>query len=248
MKYFHKLTLAILIAFCSTQVVRAQEVSDYSSLSLEEYKMLTLPPISVLFENAKQNPIYEMAQTKEEIERKLLSKEKRHFLSFFSIRGSYQYGMFGNDATYTDVYTPVVNNYTTTAQNSYTIGAGLNIPLDQLFDLGSRVKRQKLALKVAQLDKEVRFEEQKREIIQMYSMAISQMSVLKLRAEALELANAQYDIAEKDFSFGTIDTGALSTEKSRQSIAREALENSKFELTKSLMILEVIANTPILKK
>ena len=37
-------------------------------------------------------------------------------------------------------------------------------------------------------------------------------------------------------------------EKERQSDALEAFEKSKFELTKSLMILELITRTPILKK
>jgi len=34
------------------------------------------------------------------LKRKLLAKEKRAFLGFFSLRGSYQYGMFGNESTY----------------------------------------------------------------------------------------------------------------------------------------------------
>ena len=54
------------------------------------------------------------------------------------------------------------------------------------------------------------------------------------------LANVQYSIAEKDFSNGAIDSGTLSSEKSRQSDAQEKFENSKFELSKSLMILELV--------
>jgi len=156
--------------------------------------------------------------------------------------------MFGNEATYTDISTPIINNYSTSAQNGYTIGGGVNIPLDALFDLGSRVKRQKLNVRSAQLEKEIKYEEIKREIIEMYSMASSQLTVLRSRAEALVLANIQYEIAEKDFTNGTINSGELSTEKTRQSIAQEGFEKSKFELTKSLMILEVITRTPILKK
>ncbi|BDW78214.1 hypothetical protein BFINE_40090 [Bacteroides finegoldii DSM 17565] len=45
-----------------------------------------------------------MADVKAAVERKLLAKEKRAFLGFFSLRGSYQYGTFGNESTYTDVY------------------------------------------------------------------------------------------------------------------------------------------------
>ncbi len=82
----------------------------------------------------------------------------------------------------------------------------------------------------------------------MYVMATSQIRVLKMRSENLVLANIQYEISEKNFANGTIDSADLSTNKERQSQAREAYENSRFELTKSLMILEVISRTPIMRK
>ena len=83
--------------------MKAQEANDNSKTQIEDYTEITLPPLDLLFENVKGAPTYELAQVKEQIERKLLAKEKRAFLGFFSLRGSYQYGMFGNEATYTDV-------------------------------------------------------------------------------------------------------------------------------------------------
>jgi outer membrane protein len=228
--------------------VKAQEANDNSKIQIEDYTEITLPPLDLLFENVKGAPTYELAQVKEQIERKLLAKEKRAFLGFFSLRGSYQYGMFGNEATYTDVAIAPYLTYSTSAQNGYTVGAGINIPLDQLFDLGARVKRQRLSLKSATLEKEIRYEQIKKEIIELYATATSQLSILKLRAEALILANVQYNIAEKDFTNGTIESTTLSIEKGRQSQALESFEKSKYELTKSLMILEVITRTPILRK
>ncbi len=247
MKSIHKVALLILLFISSSHVVRAQDVSDFSTLSPEDYKTLKLPPLSELFENAKGGPIYLKAEADAEIERRLLAKEKKAFLSFFSLRGSYQYGMYGNDLTYTDVYVPVTNTYTTTAQNSYTVGAGFNIPLDALFDLGGRVKRQRLKVQSAELDREIKYEERKKQIIEQYSMATAQIVVLKHSAENYLMANLQYEIAEKDFSFGIIDTSTLAIEKQRQSIALEAYEKSMFELTKSLMILELLSNSKIFK-
>lgn len=244
--YLHSFCLFILCVIPS--VIHAQDSHDSSDLTAIDYKNLVLPPLDLLFENAKNGPIYQAAQVKEQIERKMLAKEKRAFLSFFSLRGSYQYGMFGNEATFTDVSIAPYLSYSTQAQNGYTVGAGVNIPLDGLFDLGPRIKRQKLTLKNAALEKEIKFDELKREIIEMYTMANSQLGVLKLRAETLELATLQYEIAEKDFVNGTIDSGALSVEKQRQSVALESYEKSKFEVTKSLLILEVITRTPILRK
>lgn len=240
--------LGCLLLLISIENVHSQEVSDYSNLKPEEYASITLPPLDLLFENAKKAPTYELAQVKEQIEQKLLAKEKRAFLGFFSLRGSYQYGMFGNESTYTDVAIAPYLTYATQAQNGYTVGAGVNIPLDALFDLSARVKRQKLNIRVAQLERDIKFEEMKKEIIQMYATATAQLNILRLNAEALILANVQYGIAEKNFANGIIDSGALSVEKSRQSDSQEKFENSKFELTKSLMILEVITLTPILKK
>ena len=231
----------LLCLFASIGSVAAQEVSDYSKLQPSDYSSITLPPLDLLFENAKSAPTYELATVKEQIERKLLAKEKRAFLGFFSLRGSYQYGMFGNESTYTDVAIAPYLTYATQAQNGYTVGAGVNIPLDGLFDLTARVKRQKLNVRTAQLEREVKFEEMKKEIILLYATATSQLNILKLNAEALMLAHVQY------FSNGAIDSGTLSSEKSRQSDAQEKFENSKFELSKSLMILELVTHTPILR-
>ena len=226
MKQFIYFFSGLLLLFISTTRVVAQEVSDYSQLSEEDYSKIVLPPLSVLFENAKNSPIYEMADVKARIERKLLQKEKWSFLGFFSLRGSYQYGMFGNESTYTDVAVAPYLTYSTQAQNGYTVGAGLSIPLDDLFDLKGRVSRQRLTLKSAELEREVKYDEIKKNIIEMYAMATS----------------------EKNFANGTIESTDLSTDKERQSQAREAYEKSKFELTKSLMILEVISRTPIIRK
>ena len=88
--------------------MKAQEANDYSRPEQADYTKITLPPLDSLFENAKGGPTYKLSQVKEQIERKLLAKEKRAFLGFFSLRGSYQYGMFGNEGTYTDVATLLI--------------------------------------------------------------------------------------------------------------------------------------------
>lgn len=248
MKQYIYFFLGLLLLSTSATHVVAQEVTDYSQLSEDDYSKIDLPPLSVLFENAKNSPIYEMADVKATIERKLLKKEKWAFLGFFSLRGSYQYGMFGNESTYTDVALAPYLTYSTQAQNGYTIGAGVSIPLDDLFDLKGRVSRQRLTLRSAELEREVKYDEIKKNIIEMYAMATSQMKVLQMRSESLVLANVQYEISEKNFANGTIESTDLATDKEKQSQAQESYEKSKFELTKSLMILEVISRTPIIRK
>ncbi len=241
------LTLLLLQTGALKLIAQEITVSDYSTLQANDYLNLKLPPLDSLFENAKQGPIYQLAAVKEQIEKKILAKERKSFLSFFSIRGSYQYGTLSNDATFTDVITPVISTYSTAAQTNYTFGGTVSIPLDGLFDLGPRVRRQKLNLRTAELERKMKFEEVQQNIIQLYVSATAQLNILKLRAEAVILATAQYEISEKDFANGTIDSGILSTDKERQSQAMESFENTKAELNRSLMTLEIISHTKIIK-
>lgn len=248
MKKMKYLIGGLLVFFAFSSSGFAQETNATSKLNVTDYSNIVLPPLDVLFENAKNSPAYELADVKAQIERKLLAKEKRAVLGFFSLRGSYQYGMFGNEATYTDVAIAPYLTYSTQAQNGYTVGAGINIPLDGLFDLKGRINRQKLSLKSAELEREIKYDEIKKNIIEMYAMATSQLEVLEIRSEGLVLATLQYEISEKNFANGTIESTDLAVDKERQSQAREAFEKSKFELTKSIMILEVISRTSIIRK
>lgn len=246
-KIYSILFLGFLL-FISLSGYAQEEVADYTHLEENDYNGIKLPTLDVLFENARQSPYYELATVKTQIERKVLAKEKRGFLGFFSIRGSYQYGMFGNESTYTDVSIPPYLSYATQAQKGYTIGGAVNIPLDQLFDLGGRVKRQKLILKSAELEREIKHEELKKDIIGLYTTATSQLSVLKQRSETLVLAKLQYEMAEKDFINGAIKSTELSDQKSRYMQAFENLQNTKAEALKSIMLLELASHTQILNR
>lgn len=240
----------ILFQFCILQTtnLQAQANIGLSQINEVDYKKINLPSLDVLFENAKNNPIYELAEVKEKIEINNLHKESKAWLNFLSIRGTYQYGMFGNESTYTDVYTPVYYNYSTAAQNSYSIGVGISIPLDQLFDLRGRFKRQRMLVKSASIEKEIRFDEIKKEIIIQYSNALSKINLLKLKSENLVITNAQYAIAEKDFTNGIIEFSNLSKVKQEQTNSLEQYESTKAELINSLLILEIITKTPILNR
>ena len=117
----------ILFQFCILQTtnLQAQANIGLSQINEVDYKKISLPSLDILFENAKDNSAYELAEVKEQIQINNLNKEKKAWLNYFSLRGSYQYGMFGNESTYTDIYTPVYFNYSTAAQNSYSIGVGI---------------------------------------------------------------------------------------------------------------------------
>ncbi|NDW12755.1 hypothetical protein D0T50_07610 [Bacteroides sp. 214] len=245
------LILVLLLVCGGHSSLRAQEIGGTQipvDAEATYYSSLSLPPLDVLFENAKTAPAYELAEVQVLVEKSLLAKEKRHFLSWFSIRASWQWGNFQNDATFSDVYQPIVYSYTENEQTGYTIGAGLSIPLSDFFDYGPRIKRQKLTLKMTELQREIQYQALKQEILDLYLSAQSQLTIVKIRAEAVVLANIQYRHTERNFANGLTGSDALALEKEKQSLTIERYEGSKSLLTKSIMMLEILTNTPIINK
>lgn len=249
-EYYNKISSVLfpLLLLGISISLQAQAPKDSILSEHEGYKYLTLPPLDVLFENAKSAPRYELAKVQEEVQRRILNKEKRAFLNFFSLRGSWQYGNFTNDASYSDIVTPIINSTNEAEQTSYSVGAGVSIPLSDLFDLGPRIKRQKLILHSYELEKKIVYEDLKKEIIHLYASANTLINVLKLRAEAVILSNVQYAVVEKNFTNGTANSGDLALEKDKQSLTIERYESVKSELNKCILTLELITNTPILNK
>ena len=87
MKQFICFFSGLLLLFVSTTRVVAQEVSDYSQLSEEDYSKIVLPPLSVLFENAKNSPIYEMADVKATNRAQITPKREMVISGFLQFTG-----------------------------------------------------------------------------------------------------------------------------------------------------------------
>ena len=244
--------LVILFASFITDKCIAQNedatISDYSELNNNELQNINLPPIFLLFENAKKSPTYQFQENDILIQKMLLSKQKRDFLSFFSIRGSYQYGKVANDAYYSDVYTPATTNFSSTTQNLYSAGAGLSISLDKLFDIRPSIKRQRLAIRSVELERDIKYEEMKKQIIELYSSVMLNISTLKICNDAMIQTTVQYEYVENKFANGKATPIDLATTKSIQSQAKQAFETCKNTLIRDMMTLELLSHTSLFKK
>jgi Outer membrane protein len=248
-------TLFILViffaSFITDKCIAQNEdatISDYSELSNNEIQNINLPSLSLLFENAKRSPIYQFQENDILIQKMLLSRQKRDFLSFFSIRGSYQYGRMANDAYYSDVYTPATTNFSSTTQRLYSVGAGVSIPLDKLFDIRPSIKRQRLAIRSAELEREIKFEELKKQIIELYSSVMLNISTLKICNDALVQTTVQYEYTENKFANGKATPTDLAVAKSTQSQSKQTFETCKNALIRDMMTLELLSHTSLFKK
>jgi outer membrane protein TolC len=236
--------LCILIPlFLTFSAIKAQE-NETAKLTPDEYSRLQLPPLSVLFENARKSPIVEYYNIRREEQERILKTEKRRWLEFFKGSAGYQYGKNGVIAYSGDN----VNVYSDTKQSFYNVGASLSIPLVDIFDRANRIKRQELAMKSTGMEMERWYDEQKLRIIEAYTSAEQFLALLKIKIEGLAFANAQYKAAESDFINGKINTQELNTQKGYQVTAYTEYEQNRVFLNKALYELEVLSRTKIVNK
>lgn len=218
------------------------------SLSPDDYLNLQLPPLDILFENAKNSAAVDYYNVKMEEEASALKTEKRSWLKYFKFGSTYQWGLMGINTSFSDTNTPLFYQYSGARQNWYNVGVSINVPFDDFFDRGNRITRQQLKTKATQVEMEKWHEEQKIRIIEVYTQAVKELSVLKLKAESLSFANAQFQLVQQDFLNGHIDAGELSKNKITQMDALETYESTRAELNKALLQLEVLSKTKILNR
>lgn len=242
------ITFTFMLSSVSLKAQEQMEDKDITTMTSNDYINLKLPPLSVLYENAQSTPSIEFLAKQKQLQEKLLSKEKRGWLQFFSARAGYAYGKTDNYGSLSDPETPIFYQYTGVAQHYYNAGANINIPFENLFDLRGKIKRQRIAVEAAELQKQEAFNQLKIQISQLYVEILSSISTLKIASEALALVQGEYQLAENSFRNGTVEAYTLSEIKKRQVEANAKYEETRTKLNISLFQLEILTNTPIISK
>jgi hypothetical protein len=231
-------------------VVQHRCYSQFTVEMLEaiDYTKVGLPPLEELFENAKKSPSVEMFVSRMAEQDNLLKTEKRSWLKYFKVGGSWQYGNIGVNSMFTDQYTPLFYQYSGAVQNSFFTNAVVAIPFDDLFDRGNRVKRQKMQRRSTELEMEKWFDEQKIRIVDSYVKVINAMSVLKKKMENVTLTAAQLEMVQGDFANGHASIADLNAAKKMELEAYEAYRLTQTTITSELLHLEILSKTKIISK
>ena len=147
-----RLSLCTLIAIVTTTSAYAQYENsgitagffDSSENSTINFSSFHLPPLGVLYENAKENPKILEAEKVRELAQAEVAKQKRHIFSYITGHASYSYGkadMWGNNST---AYNTMVYQFQGSEQSYWNVGVNLAVPLEDILDLTAAVKRKRL--------------------------------------------------------------------------------------------------------
>ena len=253
MNKLKRLLFIVAIAGTSTSVFAQFDESGISAGFFDSSKdkdinfsEFHLPPLSVLLENAKANPQILSLEKARQIAQAEVAKQKRHIFTYLSARASYSYGkgdMWGNNS---GAYTPMVMQYQGTESNYWNIGVNLNLPIEDILDLTAAVKRKKLDVDRAVIEKDIAYDQLKLQIATLYVKITNNLVSLKTLGEAAAAYQGAGALNREDFENGNLDIQAFAHTKLYESGQVQGYQAMQTEITTDIITLEILTHTPII--
>ena len=219
---------------------------DSSENSTINFSSFHLPPLAVLYENAKQNPQILSLAKAQEIAQAEVSKQKRHIFSYVTGHASYSYGktdMWGQGSS---SYNMILQQYQGSTQSYWNVGVNLAVPLEDILDLSAAVKRKKLLVDQAKIQKDLAFDNLKREIASLYINITNNLVALKTSSEAAAIYQGAGALNQEDFHQGNMTIEGFAETKMREIGVVQGYQGLQTQITTDIITLELLTHTPIL--
>ena len=113
-----------------------------------------------------------------------VAKQKRHIFSYLTGHASYSYGigdMWGNSSS---AYSATIYQYQGSKSAYWNIGVGLAIPVEDILDLTAAVKRKRIDVEKAVIDKDIAYDQLKLQIATLFVKITNNLVSLKTLGEA----------------------------------------------------------------
>lgn len=254
MKNTRKFLLTLLFS-ASALVTSAQSLDDsginagfFDATGSEEinFSAFHLPPLAVLFENAKANPNILSMIKQQEIAQAEVTKQKKHIFSYVNGHASYSYGktdMWGNNSS---TYNTMIYQFQGSEQSYWNVGVNVNVPLEDILDLGHSVKRKRLLVEDAQIKKDAAFDELKLQIVTLYIRITNNLTALKTASVSAAIYQGANSLEEEEFHQGNMAIGDYAYSSLRGQTAVNNYQNLLTSITTDIVTLEILSHTPIL--
>ena len=219
---------------------------DSSDINSINYTTFHLPPLAVLFENAKSNPTIQALAKAQEIAESEAAKEKRHIFSFINGYGSYSYGksdMWGNNSS---TYNQTIYQFQGSTQSYWNVGVRVSLPLDQVLDLNASAKRKRLEAERSQFEKEQAFDNLKLQIASLYIKITNNLVALQSASENAAIYQGAGALNQEQFHNGSLDIAAFADTKDREQGAVATYQALQTQITTDIITLELLTHTPII--
>ena len=205
-----------------------------------------LPPLAVLFENAKSSPQILSLEKARQIAEAEVAKQKRHIFSYITGHASYSYGMadmYGNNSS---AYSPVIYQYQGTQQSYWNFGLNLAIPVEDILDLTAAVKRKRLEADQAVIQKDIAYDQLKLQIATLFVKITNNLVSLKTLGEAAAAYQGAGALNKEEFENGNMEIASYADTKRFESGQVSGYQSLQTEITTDILTLEILTHTPII--
>ena len=219
---------------------------DSSENKTINFSTFHLPPLAVLYENAKQNPKILSLAKAQEIAQAEVSKQKRHIFSYVQGHASYSYGktdMWGNNSS---TYNTMIYQFQGTKQNYWNVGVNVAVPLEDILDLSASVRRKRLEVEQANYKKDIAYDELKLQIAALYVKITNDLVALKTASENAAIYQGAGALNLEDFHNGNMSIEDFAYTKLREESAVTKYQDLQTQITTNILTLEILTRTPIL--
>lgn len=219
---------------------------DSSKEKTINFSEFHLPPLAVLFENAKATPQVMSLQKAQEIAEAEVAKQKRHIFSYLTGHASFSYGvsdMWGNSSS---SYNMKVMQFQGSEQKYWNVGVNLAVPVEDILDLSAAVKRKRLEAEQAQLQKDISYDQLKLQIATLYVKINNNLVALKTAGESAAMYQGAGNLNLEDFQNGNMSISDFAYQKLHENSVVNSYQTLQTQITTDILTLEIITHTPIL--
>ena len=205
-----------------------------------------LPPLAVLFENAKATPQIMSLEKAREIAVAEVAKQKREIFTYIQGHAAYSYGktdLWGNNST---TASPMIYQFQGSEQSYWNVGANLSIPLEAILDYVPAVRRKKLEVDQAVIQKDIAYDQLKLQIATLYVKITNNLVSLKTLGEGAAAYQGAGALNREDFENGNMNIEDFAWTKQRESAQVQGYQALQTEITTDILTLEIITHTPII--
>ena len=217
--------------------------SNEKDINFSEFR---LPPLAVLFENAKSTPQIMTLEKARQMAIAEVAKQKRHIYSYVTGHASYSYGktdMWGNN---TSSYGPMIYQFQGSVQSYWNFGINLAVPVEDILDLKAAVKRKRMEVDQAALAKDIAYDQLKLQIASLYIKITNNLVSLKTLGEAAAALQGAGALNREEFENGNMLIGTYAGTKLNESAQVSAYQGMQTQITTDILTLEILTHTPII--
>ena len=205
-----------------------------------------LPPLAILFENAKASPQIMSLEKARQIAQAEVAKQKRHIFSYLTAHASFSYGKGDSWGSSSSAYNPILMQYQGTETNYWNLGVNLSLPVEDILDLTAAVKRKKMEVDQAVIAKDIAFDQLKLQIATLFVKITNNLVTLKTLGEAAAAYQGAGALNREDFENGNMDIEGYAHTKLYESGQVREYQSLQTTITTDILTLEILTHTPII--